>query len=220
MIPRKLSRLEAPARFRLVSAATLAAFIALLLLSGCDGTGALFGVGSGGSYSTFQMESLEEINFLRTDPAGYAELRLADDYGAGTDNGAYTDLRSRPAVSALALDAQLCTAATDYAEYMATHNVFGHYERLTPAERCAEAGYEFYSGENLSAGSFPAYHAEADPETAAIAFVEMLVIDEGVVGVGHRENLLSDVHGVVGVGYHRDTESTYHNYYVQDFGRQ
>jgi uncharacterized protein YkwD len=103
---------------------------------------------------------------------------------------------------------------------MATHNVFGHYERLTPAERCAEAGYEFYSGENLSAGSFPAYHAEADPETAAIAFVEMLVIDEGVVGVGHRENLLNDLHRVVGIGFHRDTESTYHNYYVQDFGRQ
>lgn len=205
---------------RALASVALGVVLGALLLAGCDGTGALLGLGASGRFSTFQQESLEEINFLRTDPAGYAEARLADEYAAGADNGAYHDVRSRAAVGALSLDAALCTAATDYAEYMARHDVFGHYERLTPAERCSEAGYEFYSGENLAAGSYPVYHAETDPKAAAVAFVEMLVIDEGVVGVGHRENLLSDIHRVVGIGYHRNTESTYHNYYVQDFGRQ
>ena len=208
------------ARRLVIAAALVSAALALSTLSGCDGVAAVLGVESDAGFTTFEEASLAEINFLRTDPAGYAETRLADDYAAGTDNGAYLDVRSRQPVSALTLHSVLGTVADDYAEFMATADVFGHYERLTPKERCEEAGYFHYSGENLAAGSYPEQNAEADPKAAAIAYVEMLVIDEGVPSLGHRENLLASGHRVVGIGFHRDTDSTYHNYYVQNFGYQ
>lgn len=203
-----------------VVAVLVTAAVALSILSGCDGVASVLGADPAGRFTTFEEASLAEINFLRTDPAGYAETRLADDYAAGTDNGAYLDVRSRDAVRALTMHSVLGDVADDYAEFMATNDVFGHNERLTPKERCEEAGYFHYSGENLAAGSYPVQNAEADPEAAAIAYVEMLVIDEGVPSLGHRENLLARGHRVVGIGFHRDTDSTYHNYYVQNFGYQ
>ena len=171
-------------------------------------------------FTQFQESILDEINNIRTDPSGYAETRLKSYYDSSTDNGAYTDIKSRNAVGSLELQDQLCSAASKYAQYLAENNVFGHYENGSPAERCEAEGYDYYSGENIGAGSYSYYNAEDDPVTAAEAFIVMWVIDMNVVGVGHRENIMSSTHKKLGTGFFRDTNSTYENYAVLDFGYQ
>ena len=171
-------------------------------------------------FTQFQESILDEINNIRTDPSGYAETRLKSYYDSSTDNGAYTDIKSRNAVGSLELQDQLCSAASKYAQYLAENNVFGHYENGSPAERCEAEGYDYYSGENIGAGSYSYYNAEDDPVTAAEEFVVMWVIDMNVDGVGHRENIMSSTHKKLGAGFFRDTNSTYENYAVLDFGYQ
>ena len=171
-------------------------------------------------FTLFQESILDEINYIRTDPSGYAEIRLKSYNDSGTDNGAYTDIRSRNAEEPLELQGQLCSAASKYAQYLAENNVFGHYENGDPAERCEAEGYDYYSGENIGAGSYNYYNAENDPVTAVEAFIVMWVIDMNVVGVGHRENIMSSTHKKLGAGFFRDIDSTYENYAVLDFGYQ
>ena len=171
-------------------------------------------------FTLFQESILDEINYIRTDPSGYAEIRLKSYYDSSTDNGAYADIKSRDAEEPLDLQEQLCSAASKYAHYLAENNVFGHYENGSPAERCEAEGYDYYSGENIGAGSYNYYNAEDDPATAAEALIVMWVIDMGVVGVGHRENIMSSTHKKLGAGFFRNTDSTYENYAVLDFGYQ
>ena len=171
-------------------------------------------------FTQFQESVLDEVNYIRTDPSGYAEARLKSDFDSSTDNGAYTDIKSRSAVGSLELQSKLCSAASKYAKYLAENNVFGHYENGSPSDRCEAEGYDYYSGENIAAGSYSYYNAEDDPVTAAEEFVVMWIIDMNVAGVGHRENIMSSTHEKLGVGFFRDTGSTYENYAVQDFGYQ
>ena len=185
-----------------------------ILLSGCD----IFGTSE--NYSTFQNELLDEVNYVRTSPADYAETRLLSYYQAGTDNGAYLDIGSRDALGSLEIENRLCSAASKYAEYLADNNVFGHYEDGTPGERCEREGYSYYSGENIAAGSYSYLNGQEDAETAAIEFVLMWIIDEGVPGVGHRENIMNESHTHMGAGFVHNTSSDYINYAVQDFGRE
>ena len=196
----------------------------LAINTGCSGSGGSSDAASSNSspsdFTLFQESILDEINFIRTDPSGYAEVRLKSYYDSGTDNGAYTDIKSRNAEEPLALQGQLCSAASKYAQYLAEHNVFGHYENGSPGERCEAEGYDYYSGENIGAGSYNDYNAEDDPATAAEAFIVMWVIDMNVAGVGHRENIMSSTHKKLGAGFFRDTGSTYENYAVLDFGYQ
>lgn len=171
-------------------------------------------------FTLFQESILDEINYIRTDPSGYAEIRLKSYFDSSTDNGAYTDIKSRNAEEPLELQGQLCSAASKYAQYLAENNVFGHYENGSPAERCEAEGYDYYSGENIGAGSYNYYNAEDDPATAAEALIVKWVIDMDVDGVGHRENIMSSTHKKLGAGFFRDTDSTYENYAVLDFGYQ
>lgn len=184
---------------------------AALLLTGCAPPEI-------GTVTDFQNATLDELNLARTVPAAYAEDRLKSDFDAGTDNGAYHDMKSRSAVPAVGLQSQLNQAAMSYAEYLSDNNVFGHEENGTPVERCEAAGYSSFSGENLAAGNFPGLDAANNPDEAAIMFVRMLIIDEGIPDLGHRENIMSEVHRSVGVGYAKNFHSDYVNYTVQDFG--
>jgi len=186
----------------------------VLSLSSCDGDD------GGGGYSDFQEELIDEINYARTDPSDYADNRLKSCYDAGTDNGAYTELKSTASMSALELQERLCAASQKYAEFLANNNVFGHYEKGTPSERCIAEGYSCYSGENIAAASSITHNAENDPELAAKGFVLQWIIDSGVSGVGHRKNILNSTHTHMGGGFCRDTSSIYYNYAVQDFGRE
>jgi hypothetical protein len=174
------------------------------------------------SFTAFQRASLAELNYARTQPAAYAKDRLASFKNAGTDYGAYDDLTGRSAVCALKLQSQLCTAATDYAEYLATTNTFGHDKNGTPVSRCAAAGYNttFFSGENLAGSGVAECNADANPETAAIYFVRMLIIDDGESDLGHRKAIMYSGNKTVGVGFCHKTSATYINYCVQEFGLQ
>ncbi len=163
---------------------------------------------------------LDEINFVRTTPLKYADTRLIDQYNSQTDNGAYLDLSDQEELTPLVLNLKLTLAADKYAQFLAINNLFGHTEDGTPSERCKREGYENYSGENIAAGSYSYFDIESDPEAAAIQFMIMWIIDEGVEGVGHRKNILSSYHESVGIGFHNDLKSTYVNYSVQDFGSE
>ena len=192
--------------------------------TGCSGSGDSSDFSSSdpfpSDFTLFQESILDEINYIRTDPSGYAEIHLKSYYDSSTDNGAYTDIRSRNAEEPLELQGQLCSAASKYAQYLAENNVFGHYENGDPAKRCEAEGYDYYSGENIGAGSYNYYNAENDPVTAAEAFIVMWIIDMNVDGVGHRENIMSSTHKKLGAGFFRDTDSIYENYAVLDFGYQ
>jgi uncharacterized protein YkwD len=181
------------------------------------------------SFTAFQRASLAELNYARTQPAAYARDRLASFKNAGTDYGAYDDLTGRPAVCPLKLQSQLCTAATDYAGVLATNNTFGHtVNDTTPVSRCAAAGYNttYFSGENLAGNGVAECNADANPETAAIYFVRMLIIDEGQSDLGHRKIIMYSGSSTVGVGFCHKTPTddtnnkNYINYCVQDFGLQ
>lgn len=200
--------------------------LGLSILAGCS-SGSKSSGGSaesvyataGKSYPVFEQKTLAEINKARTNPSGYATERLQSEYTAKTDNGAYEDLQKRTPVGALTLQTQICKAAAGYAAFMAQNNVFDHnLNGTTPGSRCQAAGYSFWSGENIAANGWDYCNAESDPEGAAINFVKQLIIDQGVASLGHRNNIMNSGHKVLGVGFARDTNSTYKNYTVQDFG--
>ncbi len=188
---------------------------AVIISAGCTMP---LGISDSPEEAGFRNKMLEEINFVRTFPSEYADTRLISQYSNGEDNGAYLELKGQTPLSSLTLNSKLIRAADKYAMYLAENSVFGHYEDGTPSERSAREGYGYCSGENIAAGSYSYLNINNDPETAAIEFVLMWIIDKDVAGVGHRKNILGVNHKVMGVGYHFDSESHYGNYAVQDFG--
>ena len=162
---------------------------------------------------------LNEVNFARTDPSGYAQKRLAAEYAAGKDTGAYAQLMTTKPVTALELEPRLAKAASDYAAFLAAKNRFGHNERGTPSSRMNGAGYSGSAlGENIACGSFPGMNADETPSEAAVIFVKQWIIDAGVPGAGHRKNILSPLFSQTGIGFGRNPKSSYVNHMVQDFG--
>lgn len=169
----------------------------------------------------YRLQVLSEVNFARTDPSGYAQKRLAQEYSARQDNGAYVQLVKARPVPALALNPLLSKAADGYAKFLAAKNRFGHNEKGSPSDRIRKAGYEMYAmGENIACGSFPGMNADETPDEAAVMFVKQWIIDEGVPGAGHRKNILSTMFTEIGVGFGHNPRSKYVNYTVQDFGSQ
>lgn len=174
---------------------------------------------SDASYEPYQQAVLNEINFARTDPAGYAQKRLAAESAAKKDNGAYAQLMKTRRVNALVLEPRLTKAAVEYAKFLAARNRFGHNERGTPSSRMAGEGYSGSAlGENIACGSFPGMNAEETPSEAAVIFVKQWIIDAGIPGAGHRKNILSPLFTQTGIGFGNNPKSSYVNYMVQDFG--
>jgi len=167
----------------------------------------------------FQQYVLDEINFVRTKPVDYAELRLKSYKDALTDNGGYQYLKSFTPVAALSFKNVLNQSATKYAAYLAINNVISHDADGTPLSRAIREGYTGSSlGENIAGASDNLYDATLNPQSAAIGFVRLLIIDEGVIDLGHRLIMLNSKYKTIGIGFGRNTVSTYVNYSVQDFG--
>lgn len=172
-----------------------------------------------GETTAFQVFTLKEVNFARTDPAGYARVRLLKLMKDKKDNGAYKDLLAHNPRKALTLDDKLNRAAQKYAEFLARNNRWGHNENGSPFDRMKSEGYVYRTaGENIAAGSWASHNALETPEEAAIAFVLQWIVDEGVPGVGHRKNIMNDAFTQMGVGFGRNTKAKYVNYAVQEFG--
>ena len=155
---------------------------------------------------------LDEINFARTQPAAYARdmMRRPASYGGGYggyyDNQADQDpaafeeavdflMRQRP-LSPLKPDPRLAAAARDHADAQAASGAVGHGGRGGgPAQRLQRHGvWAGLSAENISYG----YRTPRE-------VVQQLIIDSGVPGRGHRQNIFGGAYQAAGVacGRHR-----------------
>jgi uncharacterized protein YkwD len=168
----------------------------------------------------FEQLVLEEVNFMRSNPQGYAENRLKTEFAEGEDNGAYDYLNKLKPVNKLVLNDKLNRLANNYARVIASKKALSHDYNGNPMKRANKAGYFGMIGENLAAGSEEKYNALINPQTAAIEFVKMLVIDRGVKDLGHRKILTEPRFKEMGVGFYRDPKDKLKNYFVQEFGRQ
>ena len=169
--------------------------------------------------SIFQQQMLNEINFARTDPAGYAELRLKTAMIETSDNGSYLYMKSLVPRMLLSFNNTLNISASKYALLLAQKNLMGHNLDGTPLKRAITLGFEGTSiGENIAASTGDAYDSTIDPAGAAIKFVQIMIIDFGVADLGHRLTMLNPKYTAIGIGYSRNPASTFVNYNVQDFG--
>ncbi len=169
--------------------------------------------------STFQQYMLDEINFARTKPAEYAELRLKAENEASKDNGSYSYLKNSTQVEAISFNLALNQSASDYAVFLAEKNLLEHFADGTPLKRAIRAGFTGTStGENLAAASENCYNPVLNSKSAAIEFVRTLIIDEGVADVGHRLIILNAKYKTVGIGFTQNSATPILNYVVQDFG--
>ncbi len=171
------------------------------------------------SISVFQQQMLDEVNFARTNPQGYAESRLKDAFLKGTDNGCYTFMKTVVPVSTISFNNALNISAGNYAQFLADKNLMGHNQDGTPLKRAVTVGFTGSSiGENIAASTSDAYNGVADPSLAALNFVRLLLIDTGVADLGHRLTMMNATYSTVGIGYSHNVSSTFVNYIVQDYG--
>lgn len=167
----------------------------------------------------FQQYMLDEINFARTKPAEYTESRLKAFNDHSTDNGSYQYLKNLTPVTALSFSNALNQSATKYAVFLANNNLIGHDADGTPLSRAIREDYTgSLLGENIAGASDNLFNATLNPQSAAIGFVSLLIIDDGVADFGHRLIMLNSKYKIVGIGFGRNTASIYINYTVQDFG--
>lgn len=110
-----------------------------------------------------------------------------------------------PSVPALAMQAQLRTAARAHSQDMATQNYFSHtsLDGRTFSQRIRNAGYMASPiGENIAAGY-------ATPQA---------VVAGWMASPGHCTNIMNSGYRSIGVGYGTYSGSTYTHYWTQDFG--
>jgi uncharacterized protein YkwD len=168
---------------------------------------------------TFQQYMLDEINFARTKPAEYAELRLKAENNNSKDNGSYNYLKSLSQVEPISFNQSLNLSASNYAALLAEKNLIEHYADGSPLNRALRAGFTgTATGENIAVASENCYNAKLNSQSAAIGFVRILIIDEGVANLGHRLVILNSKYKTVGIGYTQNSATPLLNYVVQDFG--
>ncbi len=171
------------------------------------------------SVTPFQQFMLDEINIARTNPAVYAELRLKADKENSSDNGSYLFLKNLTPTGGLIFNNSLNLSASNYAVFLAQKNLMGHNEDGTPLKRAVIVGFEGSCiGENIAACSNDNFNPILNAQTAAISFVRVMIIDDGVADFGHRLIILDTKFKSIGIGFTRNTASTFINYNVQDFG--
>lgn len=169
--------------------------------------------------TVFQQYMLDEINFARMNPSEYAELRLKADNVGSSDNGSYSYLKNLTPVGSITFNNSLNLSASDYAVFLAVKDLADHNADETPLKRAIRAGFEgTATGENIAIASAGSFNAVVNPRSAAIDFVRVLIIDEGVSDLGHRLIMLNPKYKTVGIGYTQNSTIPLLNYVVQDFG--
>jgi len=159
---------------------------------------------------------LELINRARANPTAEG-TRLGIDIKEGLTLAEQALAGVRPP---LAMNKILLQVAREHSLDMWTRSYFDHPtpEGKIPSQRMTDAGYIWTTaGENIATGS---------AHTAA-ALEDLLMIDAGVTGRGHRVNLLDIRSGAVfreiGVGSHDGASANgmgFKNFLTQDFGTQ
>lgn len=144
---------------------------------------------------------LDEINYVRTHPAQYAdELRRAPDWvfeqeEPGAVDEAIGFLERQQPLAPLKADRRIAAAAHIHAASQSTTGQVGHGAAGSLGQRLRGEGiFAGMSAENISYGY-----------DDARAVVRQLIIDSRVAGRGHRRNIFSTAYSTVGVacGGHR-----------------
>lgn len=166
---------------------------------------------------------LEMINRARSDP--YAEgARLGIDIGEGLTAGEAATVGPRPP---LAFNAILISVARAHNQDMYAHSFFSHQgsDGRWPDQRLSDAGYSWTKcGENIAAGG-------SSPPRTADYLEDLLMVDSGYSGRGHRKNLLdisdppTSPFREIGIGYFSCPWSqrnalNLNAFLTQDFGRR
>jgi uncharacterized protein YkwD len=143
---------------------------------------------------------LYEINLARTQPRVYARA-LEDAASQSRASGAYDDpaayseavrfLRRQPALPPLSSDSALEHAALSHADFQGRQGGFGHVGRggETLGERLHRHGaFAMLMAEDISYGY-------ANPREVVL----QLIVDSGVPGRGHRDNIFNPMFREAGV---------------------
>ncbi len=192
-------------------AAVALAGCALLVPSSASGGGqALWDSGDPTAPEQFV---LEMINGARADPAAEGQ-RIGIDINEGLPSG-HAAVPRPP----LAMNRTLLGVARAHSADMHARNYFAHnsLDGKSPFQRMQDAGYAYNSaGENIAAGS----------SHSAPALENLLMVDAGISGRGHRVNLLNTGGGApfreVGLGFFSASAPNtrgFANFLTQDFGR-
>jgi hypothetical protein len=216
---RKPKERRAPVRAGAVCAAALAAL--LVSLSGRTARAAPSVLYDHGDPTDDEQLVLEIVNRARSDP--WAEgTRLGIDITEGLTLGETALVDVKPP---LAMNATLLAVARAHSEDMYLNAFFAHTnlggEKFS--DRILAAGYDYSrAGENIATGWY--YSAEE--------LEDILMVDQGVDGRGHRKNLL-DIYSAppfreVGIGFYEGASPVYitsldystTSFLTQDFGTE
>jgi uncharacterized protein YkwD len=151
-----------------------------------------------------------EINKARSDPARYAEqyvkpllsrfsgydVSLPGEMTIRTNEGpkaveeCIAAMRRQAPRSILSPSPALCRAARDHANDTGPKGIVGHQgtDGSMPTDRVHRYDRSLYAGENIDYGF----------QNARTVVVQLLV-DDGVAGRGHRENIMRPEYGLIGV---------------------
>lgn len=150
---------------------------------------------------------LELTNRARMDPAGEAKR-----FGITLNEGLRDGTISSAPKQVLAGNDSLAKAADKHSSWMLETDTFSHYARVgttgytgyAPQDRMKSAGYSFTgswtSGENIAFTGTTQRVTSAMQTQFIIDQHRGLFVDEGVVGRGHRINILNNGFEEVGIG--------------------
>jgi len=140
---------------------------------------------------------LDEINFARTNPRGYAQALIAHAATSRADTAdprafaeAISFLQRATPLPPLSAAQGLVSSAREHVVDQGAHGTFGHNgtDHSSPWKRMAEFGrYSGLRGENISYGY-----------SSARGIVAQLIIDAGVPGRGHRKNIFNPGYEIAG----------------------
>ena len=167
------------------------------------------------------------LNRARHDPAGWAaEQGLHERIGGDGAPTTLEDVGSRPP---LALNTALVGSASDHALELSTSDVFQHQSAVDgrwPNQMVRDAGYPL----PLELPTDDGYYWELPDEanhvesitggyTDAVTAINELIVDEGVVGAGHRVHILASnpfyaTHREIGAGFAHSEEAQYEDYWA------
>ncbi|WP_428938672.1 CAP domain-containing protein [Fontivita pretiosa] len=147
--------------------------------------------------TAFEQYMVELYNWARANPS-----QAASRYGVALNEGLADGTISADPKQPLAINPYLTDAARSYAQWMIDHDRFGHYEDgRSPAQRMADAGYVFatpsgwaenlgYTGGSIGSDLLPLIDSHH----------RGFYVDAGIVGRGHRINMMNPAWKQVGSG--------------------
>lgn len=175
--------------------------------------------------------SLYLVNQMRHAPQTWAKLAnidLSKDFLGGPIPDLYGNPADLTPKDSLIYNDTLGETAADYSAIVAGHGVLDHYylDSQGNDRPWTRAGAKGYAGSNVTenlAYNMASSTSTPTNERLAYALVEQLLIDGGVVGAGHRMNILMADHSEAGFGFASGASgyAGYNNHYTtQLFGTE